>query len=144
MAKHYEVSKLIIVSSVKSKTELPRRMKLSRKLKLYKIIPTRLIKDIEFLAKYAFGETIKSRVALYEKYLSMNDSRYLKWAVKEMVCWDQKEVMPGVIHIHGDSDRVFPVKYIKNPILVSGGSHIMVITKHRWFNKNLPLILKNE
>ena len=52
--------------------------------------------------------------------------------------------MPGVIHIHGDSDRVFPVKYIKNPILVSGGSHIMVITKHRWFNKNLPLILKNE
>jgi len=71
----------------------------------------------------------------------MNDSRYLKWAVKEMVCWDQKEVMPGVIHIHGDSDRVFPVKYIKNPILVSGGSHIMVITKHRWFNKNLLVIV---
>lgn len=143
MATHIEVSKLIIVSSVKSKQELPRRLMLSRKLMLYKAIPSKLIEDVNFLAKYAFGERIKSRVALYEKYLSMNDRRYLTWALKEMVCWAQKEPMPRTIHIHGDNDRVFPVKYIKDFILVPGGSHVMVITKYRWFNKNLPIILKN-
>lgn len=144
MAKHIEVRKLIIVSSVKSKYELPRRMTLSRKLKLYKVLPTRLIEDIDTLAKYAFGETIKNRVELYKKYLSMNNRHYLSWAVKEMVCWDQEQVIPDIIHIHGDADKVFPIKYIKDAIVVEGGTHIMVITRAKWFNKNLPQLIENN
>lgn len=144
MAKHMNFKKLIIVSSVKSKHELPRRMKLSRKLKLYNILPTRLIEDVDKLAKYAFGETVKDRVALYQKYLSMNDRHYLSWAVKEMVCWDQEESDENILHIHGDIDRVFPMKYIDNCVSVSGGSHIMVITKHKWFNENLPKLIENN
>ncbi len=142
MAKHMAVSKLIIVSSVKSKHELPRRMKLSRKLKLYKALPTRLIEDVDKLAKYAFGETVKNRVELYQKYLSMNDRRYLSWAVKEMVCWNQEKAPEDIVHIHGAEDRVFPFKYIENPIEIEGGTHIMIITKYRWFNKNLPRIIE--
>lgn len=144
MAKHISLRKLIIVSSVKSKYELPRRMKLSRKLKLYKILPTRLIEDVDKLAKYAFGETVKDRVALYQKYLSMNDRHYMSWAVKEMVCWDQEEPDPAIVHIHGDADRVFPIKYIDNCVTLPGGSHIMVITKYKWFNENLPQLIEND
>ncbi len=144
MAKHIPLKKLIIISSVKSKSELPRRMKLSRKLKLYKILPTRLIEDVDKLAKYAFGETVKDRVALYQKYLSMNDRHYMSWAVKEMVCWDQETPSKDIIHIHGDADRVFPIRYINNCIIVPGGSHIMVITKYKWFNKNLPQLIEND
>ena len=144
MARHIQVAKLIIVSSVKSKHELPRRMKLSRKLKLYHILPTRLVEDIDTLAKYAFGETIKNRVALYKKYLSMNDRRYLSWAVKEMVCWDQETPQQGIIHIHGSADKVFPLKYIENCITVDGGTHIMVITRAKWFNKNLIELIEND
>ncbi|WP_298325640.1 alpha/beta fold hydrolase [uncultured Dokdonia sp.] len=144
MAKHIKVAKLIIVSSVKTKHELPRRMKLSRKLKLYNILPTRLVEDIDTLAKYAFGETIKNRVALYKKYLSMNDRRYLSWAVKEMVCWDQETAPPGIIHVHGSADKVFPLKYIDNCINIDGGTHIMVITRAKWFNKNLIELIEND
>jgi pimeloyl-ACP methyl ester carboxylesterase len=144
MAKHIEVRKLIIVSSVKSKYELPKRMTLSRKLKLYKVLPTRLIEDIDTLAKYAFGETIKNRVELYKKYLSMNNRHYLSWAIKEMVCWDQEQARPDIIHIHGDADKVFPIKYITDAIVVEGGSHIMVITRAKWFNKNLPQLIENN
>ncbi|WP_339848483.1 alpha/beta hydrolase [uncultured Dokdonia sp.] len=144
MAKHIKVAKLIIVSSVKTKHELPRRMKLSRKLKLYNILPTRLVEDIDTLAKYAFGETIKNRVALYKKYLSMNDRRYLSWAVKEMVCWDQETAPPEIIHIHGSADKVFPLKYIDNCINIEGGTHIMVITRAKWFNKNLIELIEND
>lgn len=144
MAKHIPLKKLIIVSSVKSKHELPRRMKLSRKLKLYNILPTRLIEDVDKLAKYAFGETVKDRVALYQRYLSMNDRHYMSWAVKEMVCWDQEAPDADIIHIHGDADRVFPIKYIDNCITLPGGSHIMVITKYKWFNENLPQLIEND
>lgn len=144
MAQFLKLRKLIIVSSVKTKYELPRRMKLSRKLKLYKLIPTRLIEDVDTLAKYAFGESIKNRVALYQKYLSMNDKRYLSWAIKEMVCWDQQSPPEGIIHIHGDADPVFPIRYIQNPLVIKGGTHIMVITRAKWFNKNLPELIEND
>ncbi|WP_298348277.1 alpha/beta hydrolase [uncultured Dokdonia sp.] len=144
MAKHIKVRKLILVSTVKSKYELPRRMKLSRKLKLYKALPASLIEDVDKLAKYAFGETIKNRVDLYQKYLSMNDRRYMKWAVKEMVCWDQETPTENAIHIHGTADKVFPVKYIKNCIEVQDGTHIMVITRAKWFNEHLPKLIGNE
>lgn len=144
MAKHIKVRKLILVSTVKSKYELPRRMKLSRKLKLYKALPASLIEDVDKLAKYAFGETIKNRVDLYQKYLSMNDRRYMKWAVKEMVCWDQETPTENAIHIHGTADKVFPVKYIDNCIKVQEGTHIMVITRAKWFNDHLPKLIENE
>ncbi|EAQ38334.2 alpha/beta fold hydrolase [Dokdonia genika] len=144
MAKHIKVRKLILVSTVKSKYELPRRMKLSRKLKLYKALPASLIEDVDKLAKYAFGETIKNRVDLYQKYLSMNDRRYMKWAVKEMVCWDQETPTENAIHIHGTADKVFPVKYIDNCIEVQDGTHIMVITRAKWFNEHLPKLIENE
>lgn len=144
MAKHIKVRKLILVSTVKSKYELPRRMKLSRKLKLYKALPASLIEDVDKLAKYAFGETIKNRVDLYQKYLSMNDRRYMKWAVKEMVCWDQETPTENAIHIHGTADKVFPVKYINNCIEVQDGTHIMVITRAKWFNEHLPKLIENE
>lgn len=144
MAQFLKLRMLIIVSSVKTKYELPRRMKLSRKLKLYKLIPTRLIEDVDTLAKYAFGESIKNRVALYQKYLSMNDKRYLSWAIKEMVCWDQQSPPEGIIHIHGDADPVFPIRYIQDPLVIKGGTHIMVITRAKWFNKNLPELIEND
>ena len=107
-------------------------------------MPTRLIEDIDTLAKYAFGETIKNRVELYKKYLSMNNRHYLSWAIKEMVCWDQEQARPDIIHIHGDADKVFPIKYITDAIVVEGGSHIMVITRAKWFNKNLPQLIENN
>ena len=144
MAKHIQVEKLIIISSIKTKQEMPRRFKLSRKLKLYKVLPTHLFEDVDKLAKYAFGETVKNRVSLYQRYLSMNDRRYLNWAIREMVCWNQTAAPDGIIHIHGDADRVFPSQYIKEHTTIKGGTHIMILTKFKWFNENLPRLIENN
>lgn len=143
MAKHITVKKLIIISSIKVRTEMPRRFILLRKLKLYYVLPTRLFEDVEKLAKYAFGETLMDRLNLYKRYLSMNDKNYLNWAIKNMVCWDQEQAPPGVIHIHGEKDKILPTKYIENALIIPNGTHIMVITKYKWFNQNLPLMIEN-
>ena len=68
----------------------------------------------------------------------------MSWAVEHMVCWDQEKEIPDIIHIHGDADKVFPIKYIKDAIVVEGGTHIMVITRAKWFNKNLPQLIENN
>ncbi len=141
MSKHVTLRKLIIVSSVKTKYEMPNRMKVVRLTKAYKVLPTGLASNIDMLAKYAFGNAIKKRVAIYKRYLSVSDKRYLDWAITHMVCWDQEEPIAGCVHIHGDYDRVFPYKNIIDCIKVKGGTHIMVINKFRWFNENLPQII---
>lgn len=141
MSKYLKLRKLIIISSVKSKYELPKRMRIARTTKAYKILPTHFVKNFETFAKYAFGETVKKRLKLYKKYLSISDKTYLDWAIKNMVCWEQEAVISNIIHIHGDKDPVFPIKNISNCIIVKGGTHIMILNKYKWFNKNLPKLI---
>lgn len=141
MSKHINLRKLIIVSSVKSMHELPKHMLLAKATKAYKLLPTQLASNIDFLEKYAFGETVTKRIELYKKYLSVNDSVYLNWAIKNMVSWSQEKPDPKLIHIHGDSDKVFPIKNIQNCIILKNGTHIAVINKYKWFNENLPRII---
>ena len=145
IAKHIEVRKVIIISSVKSNTEFPQRFKVAKTTKAYKLIPTQLLADIEKLVKYAFGDNIVAkRLKLYEKYLSVRDKKYLDWAIETILCWKQKEVNESVIHIHGDADEVFPIKNIEKCIVVKGGTHIMIINKFKWLNENLPKLILND
>ena len=64
MSKFISLKKLFVVSSVKSHHELPKRLKLLKVTKAYKILPTQLVSNIDLLAKYTFGESIKKRVDL--------------------------------------------------------------------------------
>jgi alpha/beta superfamily hydrolase len=134
--------KVIIISSVKSNTEFPRRFKVAKTTKAYKLMPTKLLENIQLLAKFSFGSSIvKQRMALYEKFLAVRDKRYLDWAIEQIINWDRIVIDEEIIHIHGDADEVFPPKYIKNFIPVKGGTHIMILTKYRWLNENLPKIM---
>lgn len=141
MSKLLKVKKLIIVSSVKTKHELPRRMKIAKRTKAYKLLPTQFISNVEILAKYVFGETATKRVALYKKYLSMSDKHYLDWAIEQMINWDQSTTNHDIVHIHGEKDAVFPIRNIKECIKIPNGTHIMIINKYKWFNENLPRII---
>ena len=141
MAKIKPVRKVIIISSVKSNTEFPLRMKLAKNTKAYKLIPTSLISQVEFLMKYGQIEAVKKRMELYKTYLSVNDKKYLDWAIENVLNWSRKEIDEKVIHIHGDADEVFPIKNIKTCIEINGGTHIMILNRFRWFNSNLAEII---
>ena len=144
MSKHIKLRKLIIISSVKLMNELPKRMLLAKKTKAYKLLPLQLVNNMDVFAKYAFGNNVTKRLELYKKYLSVIDTRYLSWAIKEMVCWNQTNHNLDIVHIHGDNDNVFPIKNISNCITLKGGTHIMILNKYKWFNENLPdIILEN-
>lgn len=145
MAKFLDLSRLIIISSVKCSDELPPRMKFASRTGLFKMIPTGLANYVDHFEKFAFGDFLKKRARLYKQYISITDKKYLDWAIKNMVNWKCIKPDEKVIHIHGDKDEVFPIKNIKNAIVVKGGTHIMIINRFRWFNENLPeLILSGK
>jgi len=143
MSKILELKKLIVISSMKSNRELPKRLKVLKVTKAYKILPTQLIANVEQLAKFVFGKTASKRIELYQKYLSVRDKDYLDWAIKQILFWEQTNPDPKAIYIHGEKDGVFPHSSQGNCIVVKGGTHIMIINKHKWFNETLPNLILN-
>ena len=141
MAKYLSVRKTIIISSVKIMSELPKRMHFAKHTNIHKLLPTGLVNNIEYLAKYAFGETVTKRLALYEEYLSIRDKTYLDWSIDKIVNWSQTEIPRNLVHIHGEKDPVFPIGRIKNCITVKNGTHTMIIHRAKWFNEHLPAII---
>ncbi|HEX8562650.1 MAG TPA: alpha/beta hydrolase [Flavobacterium sp.] len=144
IAKIIAARKVIIISSAKCNAEFPLRMKIAKRTRLYRLIPTTWLGKIENVGKLPLGGKVKERIHLYEKYLAMRDKKYLDWAIKNVIMWDRKAPDDSVIHIHGDDDAIFPPRYIRNFIPVKGGSHIMILNKYKWLNENLPKIILPE
>ncbi len=137
MSDFLELKKLIIISSVKSRDELPRRMKLASLTKAYKLIPTGLVLSADDLTKYSIGPKTKKRLSLYQEYLHVRDKQYLDWALEKMITWGKKEKLQDVIHIHGEKDVVFPIKYIDQCEVIKGGTHIMILNRGREISQKL-------
>lgn len=141
MAKHIQVRKVIIVSSIKSRNELPLPIKMARTTNAHKLLPTQWINNLDALALFAFGKGIQKRLKLYQKYLSERNPDYLDWSIYTLVHWDQEEADASVIHIHGKKDTVFPMKYLSKPFIAIEGGHAAIITSAQWFNSELPKLL---
>lgn len=137
MSKLIECKQTIIISSVKSNQELPKRLKLAQVTKAYKLFPSKIIANIEDYEQYFFNDYLKKRAELYKIYLSMRQPDYLQWAVYNVLHWKQKKPLEYVMHIHGTKDEIFPIKHIKNAIEVNNGTHIMILDKAKIISKIL-------
>ena len=129
MSKLINTEKVVIISSIKSDKELPTTLRILRDTKAYKLLPVQIVKNIEEYTKYFFGDFLKKRAELYKMYLSVRDTKYMQWSIHNVLNWKQEIVPKNLIHIHGLSDNVFPVKYIENFIPIEKGTHVMIITK---------------
>ena len=147
MSKHLKVKKIIIISSVKSRVELSLSMRFAKKTGIHHLLPLNLINDLEKILLFVFGPSIKARVNAYKKYLSERDPDYLKWSINQIVNWKQIKYDENIVHIHGEKDKVFPLKYLdrnKNFIIVKNGTHATILRDNKWFSKNLPEIINKN
>ena len=142
MSRFLDLRKLIIVSSVKSKSELPKRFEVLRFTGLNKIFPTSLVEKVDNWEKLLMVEPIKKVGRLYDKYLTVKDKYYLDWSIENIINWTQEKPMEKIIHIQGSNDAVFPIKNISNCIEVPNGTHAMIVNRARWFNENLPKLIE--
>ncbi|WP_271406494.1 alpha/beta fold hydrolase [Tenacibaculum soleae] len=140
MSKIIPCKKVIIISSVKSNKELPKRLKLALITKVYKLFPSKIIANIEKYEHYFFNDYLKKRAELYKIYLSVRDPNYLQWAIYNVLHWQQNKELANIIHIHGKKDEVFPIKHIKNSIEIENGTHVMILNKAKKISK----LLKKE
>lgn len=130
MSKHVHPKKIFLISSVKTAKELPKRMAFTRITKTYKLFPASSLDRIEKLILKVAGKRAEKPISRYNDFLSVRNPLFLKWAIYNVIHWPQKEVLPNLVHIHGDADGIFPIKNINDCIVIKGASHVMMILKN--------------
>ncbi len=129
IAKQIPVSKIIIISSIKSCKEIPLWMKTVAVLKLNKIVPlksTRLTQPIQNKMLGIQSEEEKTLVASLRRAV---DLPYTTWAVNQAINWKNNWQHPNIYHIHGDNDHMFPIKKIKADYTIEKGGHFMIMNR---------------
>ncbi|MGB2129243.1 MAG: alpha/beta hydrolase [Flavicella sp.] len=137
MSKIISHEKVMIISSIKITKELPWRLRFFRDTKLYKVFYSQVIELFVNALFLVSGKGGLKRKKLYEKYLTVRNPIFLNWAVDKLLNWKQETAIEKLVHIHGEYDNVFPIKYIRTCISISKGTHAMILTKASTLQKTI-------
>ena len=129
IAKQIPVSKIIIISSIKSSKELPFWMKTVATLKLNKIVPLKSSKLTQPIQNKMLGVQTEEEKSLVANFRRAVDLPYTNWAVHNALNWKNDWQHPSIYHIHGDKDNMFPIKNIKADYTIKNGGHFMIMNK---------------
>lgn len=116
----------ILISSAETKNEIRPMFRFFGKLNLIKIIPVKLFKPPVWLLSYFFGTR---KTQLLKNILDDTDLPFAKWAVNELVNWENVSRIENVIKIHGSKDRLIPVRGERKMEIIKDGGHFMIVDK---------------
>jgi len=123
------VDKIIIISSIKSSAELPSWMRRSGKLRINKFFSMRSYRMLEPIQNRFLGVSTADEIAMVRNYRQKAHIVYTNWAVNEAINWRNNWQHPSIFHIHGDNDKLFPIKNVFPTHVVKGGGHFMIMNK---------------
>lgn len=129
ISKIIKVEKLILIASAKNKFELPFIYRLLGKLKLNQLLPNSILKHQNFITNWLFGIESSEEKQLLKSILQDTDSKFLNWAINEIVNWKSEIYPENCFHIHGNKDRIIPIKNVKADFVIENGGHFMTVSK---------------
>ena len=119
-------SMTILISSAETKSELPILFRLLGRTGLLKILPTKIFNPPKKLAHYLFGT---KRKKLLNDILNDTDLKFTKWAVNQLVIWDNNQTLKRVLKINGTDDKLIPPKRNRAMELINKGEHFMIVDR---------------
>jgi esterase/lipase len=130
IAKQIPVQKIIIVSSIKTKNELPLWMKAVAKTQLHKIAPlktnSRLTRPVQ---NFFLGAQTQEDKEVAIQFRRNADINYVRWAIDKVLNWQNTWQPASIVHIHGSSDKMFPAKKAQPTHIIKNGGHFMIMNK---------------
>ncbi len=141
IANHVGAKKVIIVSSLKNRKELPLLYKIAATIRLNRIIPAFFFKKSTFITNIFFGAKGQTDKMLLKNILHSTDTKFLQWAIENVLHWNP-ETSLEITHIHGSKDKIIPIRYVKPDYVIIGGGHLMVLNKARELSALLMQVLK--
>ena len=139
VSKLLEVEKIILIASSKTAKEIPYYYRVAGRLNFHKLISARVLKSPSRLTYWFFSAKSNEDKKLLAEILRDTEIEFLKWAIHQIVKWDNRQHFSNLTHIHGTADRILPISFVKVDIPVVKGGHFMTINK----SKEISQILKS-
>jgi pimeloyl-ACP methyl ester carboxylesterase len=122
--------RVVIVSSWKGPQEMPPPLKLLRGTHPERILSKVFIQRSLPFMRWQMGVESAESSTLFDGLLMVHTLAQLKVQINACLSWDGPLARAkGLVHIHGDHDRLMPIGYIEQPIVVKGGGHFMVFDR---------------
>jgi pimeloyl-ACP methyl ester carboxylesterase len=136
------IEKIVLISSVRTKYDIPIFFRLVNHLWLHKILEKLYTSGSFNLLNWLFSaESAAEKELLRASFCKINSSFYL-WAIEQMSTWKNSEAPKNAIVIHGTRDRIFPLRSADQ--MIPGGGHFMVLSKAKELSCILNKILAKQ
>lgn len=129
ISKLMETEKIILISSAKTKKEIPFFFRIAGKTRIHKIVPSWLFKRPTLLSNWYFGTESKEDKKMLADIMKDTDVVYLRWAIDKILNWKNITTPSNLRHIHGTADRALPIQFVHPDVKVEGAGHLMVFDR---------------
>jgi pimeloyl-ACP methyl ester carboxylesterase len=143
IGKHIRTEKIILISSVQTKFDVPLFYRVMGKLRLHEGVPTMCFRYLKSVVHWFFGVEDQFQKKLLSNVIMETDTKFLEWAVDQITRWKNCTPLKDIIHIHGTNDRIFP-RIKSSHVKIPQGSHFMIISKAQEINRIIRSSLKHE
>jgi pimeloyl-ACP methyl ester carboxylesterase len=142
IAKQIETEKIILISSAKTKFDIPLYFRILGQLRLNKIMPASAFKKVDSLTYWFFGTKTTKEKELLRTIIEETDARFLRWAIDKIINWKNTALLTNLIHIHGNADKILPRRTVDYEI--QNGGHLMIINRGNEVGELIRKILERD
>lgn len=142
ISKLISVDAVILISSISTKSGIPKWLNRIGRLKINNLFPMRSLRIFEPIQNRFLGVTDKFEIEMVRDYRKNSPTIYNDWAINEVVNWRNTWQPSRLYHLHGDEDNTFPIKYVCPTHIVKGGGHFMIMNKAEQVSKYINEILQ--
>lgn len=141
IAKLIPVKQIILISSAKTYKELPPYFTACRLIPLHKALPLQSIANSNQLLNFFFGARSATQQEQLRNIIRNTTQGFNQWAVNAIVHWKNEIINAPVFHIHGNADRLLPIRFVHPDMIIDGGNHFMVMHKAKLVSEGIMNIL---
>ncbi len=132
IAARHNVAQVILISSIRSREEMPSFFKMLAPLHAHRWFSRRLVNSTFPLWAAKHGYIKAEERDLFLDMVNKNSDLYLQWALKHLSQWKGVEQVHSaqICQIHGEHDKTFPPPLLKSADEIIGkGGHFMIYQK---------------
>ena len=101
-------------------------------------------KILEPLQNYNLEATAREEKEMAIAFRENVSPAYLDWAINQELNWKNSWQPASLYHIHGNADRLFPIKKINAHFVINNAGHLMIMNKSKELSQFLNTILASN
>lgn len=136
-----EPEQTIVISTAKTREELPWQYKFQRKLPIYRMFTGKALQKGAQIMQPLVEPDRKQEKETCKAMLSDKDPDFMKRTITMILEWDRPDYNPEIIHIHGNKDNTIPIRNVHYDYLLENGSHMMALTQGEVISRLINEIL---